>query len=66
MKPVLDEICRCHDSRCLERKRCLRWLERESGGPRTPHSYSLYQGVSAWDPEASGPRKEPCVERIPL
>lgn len=63
---VLDEICRCHDDRCHERHCCLRWTERETGGPRTPHTYSLYQGDGGWLPELARPRQEPCLERIPV
>ncbi|MGE5153897.1 MAG: hypothetical protein ACM3ST_07765 [Bdellovibrio bacteriovorus] len=63
---MLDEICRCHDNRCQERHGCLRWAERETGGPRTPHSYSLYQGDGGWEPELPVPREEPCRDKIPI
>jgi len=63
---VLDEICRCHDSCCQERQGCLRWTERETGGPRTPHAYTLYQGDGGWEPERPDPRSEPCREKIPI
>lgn len=62
---VPEDICRCHDNGCPERNLCLRWMQRETGGPRTPHSHSLYQGDSGWEPERSGPRNEPCLDRIP-
>lgn len=43
MSALKPEICRCHDDCCAKRYGCARWVEREHGGPRTPHSWSLYQ-----------------------
>ncbi len=35
------DTCRCHDETCPDRKNCLRYLVRRTGGERTPHSDSL-------------------------
>lgn len=38
---LLHDEARCHDSRCLQRQACLRWLERDSPGERISHYPSL-------------------------
>ena len=60
-----DDICRCHDDACRKRYTCARWVHRESGGPRTPHSWSLYpflHQVSGRSLAADWP--EPCEQMI--
>lgn len=38
---LLDDVCRCHDADCQVREQCRRWMERDSGGARTVHQFSL-------------------------
>ena len=44
LDPILaDDICRCHDSGCPERERCLRWLHRgKAHGEHVSHCGSLF------------------------
>lgn len=39
---LADQECRCHDNDCGARHHCSRWVYRNSGSSRTPHSWSLY------------------------
>ena len=53
------DITRCHDASCQGRKRCLRWLERESGNShaashRTDGGYCL-SFIHAGPPESTIP-----------
>lgn len=38
---ISDDICRCHDHRCHLSGVCSRYLMREVGGDRTPHTMSM-------------------------
>lgn len=40
MSRLANDIQRCRDAKCIHRTRCLRWLERDSGGVNTPHMAS--------------------------
>lgn len=42
LRNIANDVCRCHDSGCGERDQCLRYLRRDTGGERTPHSPSLF------------------------
>jgi hypothetical protein len=42
MTDITNDTCRCHDSGCPERERCLRWILRDTGYEQTPHAGSLY------------------------
>lgn len=63
---LLDDVCRCHDELCDERHQCARWVLREDGGPRTPHSWSLYPlpDGNGWGPQMVLDRSAPCPARI--
>lgn len=65
MSRLYDDECRCHDEVCPDKRGCMRWIERERGGPRTPHSWSLYPlpGPS-WQPQMLLDRSAPCPYRI--
>ena len=39
---LANDICRCHDETCKDRFKCLRYLERNTGGERTPHLPSMF------------------------
>jgi len=53
-----DDICRCLDADCPTRLDCLRWLERDRGGPRLLSTDSLFpfEAQSLW---------KPCPHRLP-
>ena len=36
-----DDRARCHDDQCPSREMCQRWIQRDRGGPRTPHVTSM-------------------------
>jgi hypothetical protein len=46
MTPLLDDIARCNDHGCQLRLNCLRFLEREEGGPRT----AVYSSLRPYSP----------------
>lgn len=60
MSALEPDVCRCHDDGCAKRYRCARWLERDNGGPRTPHSWSLYQEADLDGANLSGVWPVPC------
>ena len=35
------DYARCHDDKCPDRERCLRWLGRDDDHPRTVHVVTL-------------------------
>ena len=37
-----NDVCRCHDDGCSEREQCLRYLQRNNVGERTPYCPSLF------------------------
>ena len=37
------DISRCHDDSCPERETCKRWVFRDTGHDRTPHTTTLMQ-----------------------
>jgi hypothetical protein len=40
--PLLaNDICRCHDLGCSQNDSCLRFLNKDNGGERTPHVKSF-------------------------
>ena len=41
MNKLPNDICRCHDSECAQKEKCLRWLERESFGKGTLHTIAM-------------------------
>jgi hypothetical protein len=41
-----DDVCRCHDKTCPERKSCLRFLQRNSGGEYVVHADTMRTGES--------------------
>ena len=41
LRPPEDDICRCHDHDCPQRKICTRFVYRDLGGPQTPHVESM-------------------------
>lgn len=41
MRRLLNDICRCHDNECPQRSDCLRYLQRNEGGERTPNALTL-------------------------
>lgn len=64
---IAADTCRCSDELCDERPGCARWVLRDSGGPWTPHAWSLYPlpGGSGWEPQMVLDRSTPCPHRIP-
>ena len=34
MRTLPDDWCRCTSDDCPDREECVRWLQREEGGPR--------------------------------
>lgn len=64
---LMDDVCRCHDASCHERQACKRWVHREQGGPRTPHSWSLYplpDGETQWSECMVLEHLAPCPNKI--
>ena len=57
MRILNDDICRCHDDGCPDHWRCLRWKQRNIGGPRLSQCKSLFP--------YDIPLSEPCPMRIP-
>ena len=40
--PLPNDVCRCHDSDCIERETCRRWLDRNKGsGSHVVHTNTL-------------------------
>ena len=45
-----DDVCRCHDNSCYRRRNCLRWIERNNGGERTPRAETMFPyGDQLWE-----------------
>ena len=57
MRILKDDICRCHDDGCKEHERCMRWTQRNTGGPNLTHCESMFP--------YDIPLSEPCPNRIP-
>lgn len=41
-----NDICRCNGSNCGETDTCERYLQRETGGERTPVADTLWDGIA--------------------
>jgi len=41
VRRISDDTSRCHDVACSLRKKCLRYLNRHTGGEHTVHTNSL-------------------------
>jgi hypothetical protein len=37
-----NDVCRCLDEGCSVKNQCLRYLQRDTGGERTPYCPSLF------------------------
>jgi hypothetical protein len=57
MQKLANDICRCHDEGCDDRRKCARYMLRNTGGPRTPNASTLFPVECLLD--------EPCPEMIP-
>ena len=38
-----NDICRCFGKHCGEKETCERWIQRETGGERTPYTLTMIQ-----------------------
>ena len=41
MAKLPNDVCRCHDATCTKRQRCERYLQRNTGGERTPQQATM-------------------------